>query len=234
VAKSVKLLLGGLLGAAVFVPSATYVYIHFVSSDAPAKLTLDANGASNDAGATATTTSTAASATVAGTWKPTSASQLGYRVNEVLFGQRKEAVGRTNKVTGQLTISGTSVTGVEVVADMTSVASDQARRDAQFQGRIMNTAAFPTATFKLTQPIALASISTGSELINAQAVGNLSLHGTTKAVTFDLQAKRSGNTIVVNGSIPVTFAEWGIPSPSFGPVSTDDHGVLEFLVVFAQ
>lgn len=28
--------------------------------------------------------------------------------------------------------------------------------------------------------------------------------------------------------IPVRFADWNIENPSFGPVSTQDHGILEF------
>jgi polyisoprenoid-binding protein YceI len=235
--KPIKVLLAGLLAAAVLVPGGTYVYIHFISSDAPAQLSLDTNAdasAAGDPATTATVGSAALSASVSGTWKPTNASQLGYRVNEILFGQRKEAVGRTSRITGQLVIDGTTVTATDLTADMTSVTSDQARRDAQFQGRIMNTSAYPTASFKLTQPIQLGSVPTDATAVSAQATGLLTLHGTTKPVTFVLKAKRDGNTIAVNGTIPVTFADFGIPNPSFGPVSTDDHGVLEFLVVFAK
>jgi hypothetical protein len=37
----------------------------------------------------------------------------------------------------------------------------------------------------------------------------------------------------VSGSIPVTFAKWGIPNPSFtGFVTTANHGVREFLLTF--
>ena len=35
----------------------------------------------------------------------------------------------------------------------------------------------------------------------------------------------------VSGSVPVTFADWNIPNPSFGGVvTTEDHGVMEFLL----
>jgi len=35
----------------------------------------------------------------------------------------------------------------------------------------------------------------------------------------------------VLGQIPVVFDEWGIPAPSFGPVKTEDNGLLEFVLV---
>ena len=67
-----------------------------------------------------------------------------------------------------------------------------------------------------------------------KATGTLTLHGTTKPVTIDLEARRNGTTIEVNGLVPITFADWAIPNPSFGPISMDDHGELELLVVFAR
>ncbi len=67
-----------------------------------------------------------------------------------------------------------------------------------------------------------------------QGTGELTLRGTTKTVTVELDATRSGERIHVSGSIPITFADWGIPNPSFGPASTEDHGELEFLLVFAR
>ena len=52
-------------------------------------------------------------------------------------------------------------------------------------------------------------------------------------MSFPLKARRNGANIEVNGTIPITFAEWNIPNPSFGPAETEDHGELEFLLVFA-
>jgi len=39
----------------------------------------------------------------------------------------------------------------------------------------------------------------------------------------------------MSGSIPVKFADWSIPNPSFGSfVTTQNHGSLEFLLTFAM
>jgi hypothetical protein len=57
----------------------------------------------------------------------------------------------------------------------------------------------------------------------------------TRQVTFPLSAQRTATQIRVSGSIPVTFAAWGIPDPSFASVvRTEDHGLLEFLLVFRR
>ena len=222
------LLLGVVVVAALAV-AGPYVYIHFIEGKAPRRLSLSSQGstATTDASADAS----AASIPLDGTWKVTTGSQAGYRVKEVLFGQNNEAVGRTSAVTGDATIAGTKVSAANITVDLTQVTSDQSRRDSQFQHRIMDTSSNPAATFKLTQPVDLPS-TTGR--VSVKAIGDLTLHGVTKSAVADLQAERSGNTIRVSGSIPVTFADWNIPNPSFGPVSTDDKGLIEFLVVLAH
>jgi len=234
--KTLKRILTAVVAVAVLVPGATFVYFHFISSDAPPPLTLSSSDttATSAPSSSSPSTSDVVTGDVSGAWKPTTGSQVGYRVNEVAFGQSKTAVGRTSDVSGTLVINGSSVQSVEVVADMTTVASDQARRDNQFKGRIMNVAAYPTATFAVTKPFALPSVPTDASPITVPVTGQLTLHGTTKTVTVTLTAQRTGAHILVNGSIPVTFADYNIPNPSFGPVSTQDHGVLEFLVTFAK
>jgi polyisoprenoid-binding protein YceI len=219
-------LIAGVVVVAVLAVAGPYVYIHFIEGTAPKHLSLSSQDSTNT-----TADPSAASAPLDGTWKVTSGSQAGYRVKEILFGQNNEAVGRTTAVTGDATISGSKVTAANLTVDMTKVSSDQSRRDNQFQHRIMDTSSFPTATFKLSQPIDLTS-TTGR--VSVKATGDLTAHGVTKAATADLQAERSGNTIRVSGSIPVTFADWNIPNPGFGPVTTEDHGLVEFLVVLGH
>ena len=55
------------------------------------------------------------------------------------------------------------------------------------------------------------------------------------SVTLTILARLSGSTIQVSGRIPITFADWDIPNPSFvGVVTTRDHGTLEFLLNFTH
>jgi len=219
-----KWLIAGIAAAAVGATAGPYVYIHFVEGKAPAPLSIATTTPAS------THTATAAAGTVDGTWSIANGSIAGYRVNEVLFGQSNEAVGRTSSITGSVTIGGSTVQAASFSVDLTTVTSDQDRRDRQFQGRIMDTASVPTATFTLTQPIELGSLPAEGVTSTATAVGDLTLHGTTKRVTVKLTGNRTGGTIQVSGSIPIVFAEWSIPNPSFGPVSTEDNGSLEFLL----
>lgn len=239
VRNGVKWALAALIGLLVLVPVGTYTYFNFLTEDAPERLSLQSRPT---AAASSTPTTSAApspartrgSSELTGTWRPTAESQLGYRVKEVAFGQRKEAVGRTNQVTGTMTADGSTVTAVDLTVDMASVESDEDRRDNQFRGRIMDVATHPTATFRLTQPLQLASVPADATPVDVKATGELTLRGTTKSVTFDLKALRRGDQVAVQGALPITFADWGIPNPSIGPISTEDHGELELLVVFER
>lgn len=213
----------------------TWTYINVLRDDAPARLVLEGNVSDNLPATTATTTAAAtAPASFDGTWVATTGSQAGYRVDEILFGQSVVAVGRTSNVDGAITIKGATVESAAISIDLASVESDESRRDNQFRGRIMNVAQYPTATFTLTSPIDLGTLPADGATVTVPATGELTLHGTKKTVTVNVTAKRSGGTIAVQGAIPVVFADYGIPSPSFGLAEVEDHGEIEFLVTFAK
>lgn len=223
------------LAALVLFVGGPWVYINLIREDAPERLTLDdATTTTEGDGGTTTTGGSAAATGIEGSWTVTSGSQAGYRVKEVLFGQDAEAVGRTTGVTGTLEIAGTTVTATEVVVDMTTVASDESRRDGQFHGRIMDTATYPTATFTLTEPIELGSVPADGEEVTNTVTGALTLRGVTSSVTFELTARRNGATIEANGSIFIDFDDYEIPDASGGPASVGRDGELELLLVFSR
>ncbi len=203
---------------------------------------IPATTAASAATTAATATTAAGSATAEGasaldgTWSvdPTSEIYVGYRVEEVLSGVNTTATGRTTEVTGGATITGTTLEAAEFTVDVASITSDQSRRDNQFRGNIMETDTFPTASFTLTQPVALAGVPAEGEVVTATATGDLLLHGVTQPVTFELQAFVSGGKITVTGAIPIVFADYDIDDPSTGFVSTEDNGLLEFLLVMAR
>jgi len=218
-----------------------YVYIHFVEGKAPAPLSVDASpspaatATSPAAPSSSASSGAASSGSVDGTWSVGSGSVVGYRVHETLLGQSNTATGRTSSVTGSLMVAGDTLTSGSFTADLTTVASDKSQRDRQFQGRIMNTATYPTATFKLAQPIVLGSEPAEGATVTRQATGDLTLHGVTKSITFTVSIKKTGSTIAASGSVPIVFADYNIANPSFaGTVTTDDHGTLEFLLNFTR
>ena len=171
---------------------------------------------------------------ITGTWLATSESTVGYRVKEVLGGVDTEGVGRTNQVNGSLTIQETTLLSTVFEIDVASIKSDSSKRDSQFSGNIMDTATYPTATFRLLTPIELGSIPADDQNITATAQGELTMHGVTQQVSFDVTAKIANGIIGVLGSIDITFADYGIANPSNAFVTTGDTGLLEFVLAFQK
>jgi len=217
-------LLTGIVTEVVAVVAGPFAYIHFVEGKAPAPLALSASQPSEAATGSA----------LDGTWNVATGSVVGYRVNEVLFGQNATAVGRTSSITGSIDVSGTTVRSGTVTVDMATVTSDRAQRDNQFNGRIMQTSTYPTATFAFDGPVDVGSVPAEGANASYTVNGKLTLHGVTRTVTVALTGRRTASQIQVTGEIPVTFADYGIGNPSFGPVSTSDRGVLEFSLSFTH
>ena len=216
----------GVVAVLVIVVGAPFVYIHFIEPDPEKTPTLaDTPTTALQAGETRTP--------LAGTWKITNGSVVQYRVKEVLFGQDSTATGSTKSITGSMKIAGTQVDTASFSVDMTTVTSDKSVRDGQFQGRIMDTAQFPTATFELSNPIELGAEPKDGVKKTYPATGKLTLHGTAKDVTFQVIARRTANLIAVQGNIPVTFTDYGIDDPSGGPASVGNVGQLAFVLQFA-
>lgn len=217
--------------------AAPYVYINLIKEDPAPRLSLDSLPTPPTAdGGTATSTSTTgpAGAGLDGTWTTTEASVVQYRVTEVLFGQDSEATGTAQGVRGTVTITGNTVTATDVEVDMTSFESDSSQRDDQFQNRIMETDQFPTATFALSEPLVLGAIPGDGREITVDVSGELTMHGVTNEVTFELTAKLTGSTFAANATIPIAFEDYEIDDPSGGPASVGDEGELELLLVFSR
>lgn len=227
-----KLWLAGVIAAIAFAAfGVPYVYANFIAGEAPAPLVLSTTDTSPPS-----ETSGSSDVSAEGTWTVGDGSQAGYRVKEVLNGQSVEAVGRTDDVTGTLTLSASAVESGSFTVDLTSVTSDSSMRDTQFNGRIMDTATYPTATLELSGPIQFESIPTVGSRLTATATGELTLHGVTKQISFEVTVARTGaESFDVATTIPVTFADYGIDNPSFAPmVTTEDDGVIEVLLHFTR
>jgi polyisoprenoid-binding protein YceI len=171
-----------------------------------------------------------------GSFADSTSSFVGYRVQEELASiGASTAVGRTPNVSGSLTISGTQVTAATITADLTTLQSDDQRRDGQLARQGIQTSQFPTATFKLTSPIELGSVPADGKEIQVTASGQLTLHGQTKDVQIPLKARLSGSTIAISGSLPIAFADYGIQkSNSFMVLSIADEGTMELQLFFTR
>ncbi len=224
----------------------------FLRDDAPDEVNLDtaAQGVTTTTADESTTTTagggTATPDGIDGTWsvdtstgafdyESATGTFVGFRISEELASiGSTEAVGRTNAVSGSMTISGTTVTDASFTVDMTQITTNESRRDNRVQSAL-HTQQNPNATFTLTEPIELGADAASGAEVTATAKGDLTINGVTKAVEFPLQAKLVDGTVVVVGSLDVTFSDFGVEVPSAPVVlSVDDHGTLELQLLLTR
>jgi polyisoprenoid-binding protein YceI len=173
-----------------------------------------------------------------GTWTVTPGNQsnfVGYRVTEKLFANisESEATGRTNNVTGTMTIEATTISDVTVTADLRNLTSDNSFRDGRIRSEGLESDQFPEAKFVLTEPITLDKVPAAGETITTEATGDFTLHGVTKSVTISLEGRWDGKQVQVVGRLPIAFGDYGVSAPSAPAVaSVDDNGEMELQLFF--
>lgn len=198
-------------------------------------------GASSEPGANSTPAASS-DGSVAGTWTVTTGSQAGYRVREQLasLAAESDAVGRTDQVSGTITVvsdgTTTTVTAASLTVDTTSIASDKSQRDNRLRSEGLQTDQFPTATFTLTQPVDVPAAALNGTASDITLVGDLTLHGVTKSVEIPAQAQLVDGQIQVAGSISFPLSDFGMVAPNIGGfiISIADQGTLEFVVALTK
>ena len=141
-----------------------------------------------------------------------------YRVREQLagFDLPKDAIGATKDVKGRIVIGpdGKVVKdGSKVTIDLSSLKSDQARRDNFLRRSTLETSKYPQAELVpvalegLLLPIAPGSSQTFS------VRGELTVHGATHPTTWQVTARAEGNGIVGSATTAFTFKDFGLEQP---------------------
>ena len=151
-----------------------------------------------------------------------------YRAQEELASiGATEAVGETNAIVGSILLDadGTPLACSRFDVDLRTLTSDEARRDNFLYDNTLETGEYPLATFILTGVEGLDAPPTDGEEITMFLVGNLTMHGETKLVTWEATVTRTGDTLA--GSAVTTFdmEDFAIEEPVVGPVVSVDETI---------
>jgi polyisoprenoid-binding protein YceI len=180
--------------------------------------------------------------TVGGTWNAAAGSVAGYRVREQLatLSAESDAVGRTDAVTGSITIdtsgSASTLTAGSLTVDTTAISSDKPQRDDRLRREGLQTDTYPTATFTLTKPVEIPAAALSGTASDVTLTGELTIHGVKKSVDIPAKAQLVNGTIQVAGSVSFPLSDYGMTAPNIGGfiVSIADTATLEFLVDFTK
>ena len=225
-----SLLLAACGGAAV-APSAT---------PAPTAVVTTATAAPT---ATAASSATSVTTVTTPTWTISDTSKATVRVREQLVGVNlpSDAVLVATGATGTFLLKddGTFSSDSKITFDLTTLASDQRDRDNFVKMDTLQTRQFPKAEFVPTKTSGLTLPMPGSGEFTFKLTGQMTIHGKTKEVTFDVVATRSGNILNATATAAPTwkFGDFGMSAPSvpFRVVSVvDEIRVVVDLVATAK
>jgi polyisoprenoid-binding protein YceI len=231
-----KLIVAAAAGLAVIVVMGAAVYAYFFSGlrTSPASLGLSTPAASSPATPSGLT----------GTWKVTTGSLAGYRVQELFAGETSKhlAVAQTSSVTGGLTVngdaSGYQVSGIALTVDLTTLHSvDQVagRNVSQRDGivaRQLDSQQIPLATF--TAATASVPGTVTSTPADVTLLGKLTIHGVTRDVTTTAHAQVVGDKIEIAGNVTINMADYSVSPPRAPFVTVDPTATIEFHVFLAR
>ena len=171
---------------------------------------------------TSTASGSATPTTAAGalSWTVSNKSKATVRVREQLASLNlpSDAVLVATGATGafQLNDDGTFAPGSQISFDVNSLTSDQSQRDSFVKQSVLNTRQFPTATFVPIKATGLALPLAANGHVTFTLTGKLTIHGTTKDVTFSVDATRSGGDLTATATLAptVTFGDFGMQQPA--------------------
>lgn len=164
----------------------------------------------------------------------TTGSTARYKVTEQLAGISfpSEAVGTTQAITGALIINpdGTFAAGSKISVDLRTIASDQGMRDNYVRTRTLETEKFPMMEVVPKKANGLPSpLPSGSQAqVGFQLVTDVTLHGVTKEVTWNVVAVLGAAQVGGRATATVDFATFNMTKPSLARLmSVDDKIGLE-------
>jgi polyisoprenoid-binding protein YceI len=231
------------IAAVVIVPLVLFAgaYLLFFNEDSPDELTLSAPPATEGGATTPPEAGSGGSAPLAGTWNVAPGSIAGYRVREKLAAlpASSDAVGRTESVSGTVTVrqSGAQLVadGVNVEVDVSTLRSDENRRDSRIRTSGLQTDEYPTATFVSTAPVTLPAGTEAGQAVTADITGDMTIHGVTRRVTIPLEVRLTGAEGEVVGKLTFPFSDFGMSPPNVGGfVSVENDATLEFKLLLAR
>jgi polyisoprenoid-binding protein YceI len=144
--------------------------------------------------------------------------EASYRVREQLarLSFPTDAVGKTTQVSGEIDIQkdGTIDTSKsKFVVDLTSLQTDSSMRDNFVRRNVLETDQYPQAVFVPTQVTGLPTPLPPSGNVSFKITGNMTLHGVTKPVTWDVSGTANNGKASGTATTSFKFEDFGMQQP---------------------
>jgi len=167
-------------------------------------------------------------------------SEARYRVREQLAALQfpSDAVGRTKAISGTVAFAadGSIVSSAsKLTVDLTTLQSNEQRRDNFIKSNTLEVSRYPTAEFVPREARGLPWPLPASGEATFQLVGDMTIHGTTRPVTWDVTAKFAGDQVTGTATTSFKFGDFNMQVPRVAVVlSVEDNIRLEVDFTFAR
>jgi polyisoprenoid-binding protein YceI len=188
--------------------------------------------------AASTVAATSAPQANAITWSVDGSSKATIRVREQLarLPAPNDAIITITGAQGSFTLNpdGTFAPGSKVSLDMTTITTDDRQRTDSIKRDPLEVTRFGTSELAPTKTAGLALPLPRSGDFAFQLTGDLTLHGVTRSVTFDVKATRADGKLTATATANPSwkFGDFGMrPPSSFSVLSIVDEIRMEFALV---
>jgi polyisoprenoid-binding protein YceI len=163
-------------------------------------------------------------------------SEAAYFAEETLasIGLPSRAKGATHDIRGDFYLRADGIDSSfesRFTVDLRTLKSDESRRDARVQDAL-DTDEYPEATFVVRRVDGFPTRWSAEEDSEFTMTGDLSIHGVTREVTWEVKAKREGHVMTALATVELRYADFNITPPNIaGFVSLTDTFTIQVQVV---
>lgn len=145
--------------------------------------------------------------------------------------------GRAPEVSGTVSASftegGDGQLRVEarIAVKAAAMVTDNASRDRNMREKVLETDRYPEIVFEARRVTAdLARLKAG-ERFTAVVVGDLTVHGRAVPIQFPVEVSVLAERVILQGSFPLSWKQYGLHDPSFGVVKVKDPLKVVFRLI---
>ena len=150
-------------------------------------------------------------------------SEARFVIDEILRGEPKTVVGPTNQVAGQIVADPANPRDAQIgtiLINARTLNTDSEARNRNLRNVILETEAHEYISFQSTELIGLPATARVGEMLSLQVVGDLTIKGVTRPVTFEATVMpESASRLEGSASTTLRYADWGITIPQVAAVA---------------
>ncbi|MGI8690941.1 MAG: YceI family protein [Thermomicrobiales bacterium] len=144
-----------------------------------------------------------------------------------------DAVLTTNAIQGQLFLGADTkpVEGAKIMVDLRTLKSDKTQRDNYIRTNTLQADQFPLAEYVVTSVDGWTGPLKEGQQSTFKLLGNMTIHGVTKPVTFDTTAMMQGGAVTGTATTNFTFEDFNMSPPNLTIVKANDLIKLDLNIV---